>query len=115
MNGYMQSFYRLSVFAVALSSIHGQDLSVLRGPARGLSGPGVTLVREAGGNYTVLQRLKSEGAAALRVHFEDFALTENSQLYVYGLDVNGGVTAIAGPYRGSGPLSTGEFWSRPVP
>lgn len=54
-------------------------------------------------------------SAALRLHFENFRLPQGGQLFVYGLDANNQVTRIAGPYRASGPLNSGEFWSKAVP
>ncbi|MBI4908000.1 MAG: hypothetical protein HY820_30525 [Acidobacteria bacterium] len=64
---------------------------------------------------TILLRFHNPGAAALRVHFNEFHLTEGSRAFVYGLGADGQVTRIAGPYTGAGPLGAGEFWARSVP
>ncbi len=64
---------------------------------------------------TLVLTLASEGATAMRVHFENFRLPEGARLYVYGLDAQNQVTRIAGPYRGTGPLYSGEFWTRSLP
>ncbi|MBI3207636.1 MAG: hypothetical protein HYZ37_01895 [Candidatus Solibacter usitatus] len=68
-----------------------------------------------GADRNLLLRIDSPGAAAIRVHFEEFRLPENAVAYVYGLDGNGRVTRVAGPYIGAGPLGNGDFWSRSVP
>jgi hypothetical protein len=64
---------------------------------------------------TLVLTLSREGATAMRVHFENFRLPEGARLYVYGLDAQNQVTRIAGPYRGTGPLHSGEFWTRSLP
>lgn len=60
-------------------------------------------------------RLEGPHAAALRVHFEDFRIPNDASVLVHGFDGNGVVTKTVGPYFGSGPLHSGEFWSRAVP
>jgi len=51
----------------------------------------------------------SAGAFGLRLHFDNFRLPANSELYLFN---EGG--AVAGPYTKAGPLGTGEFWSHMV-
>lgn len=63
----------------------------------------------------LLLTLSSEGAAAIRVHFENFRLPEGAAVFVYGLDSQNQVTRVSGPYRGAGPLQSGEFWTRSLP
>lgn len=63
----------------------------------------------------LLFTLSADGAAALRIHFEDFRLPQGARLFVYGLDSQNQVTRIGGPYQGSGPLHSGEFWTRSLP
>ncbi|MBL8178164.1 MAG: hypothetical protein JNK48_26050 [Bryobacterales bacterium] len=63
----------------------------------------------------LLLTLRSDGAMAMRVHFENFRLPEGAKLYVYGLDGQNQVTRVSGPYRGAGPDHSGEFWTRSLP
>jgi hypothetical protein len=67
------------------------------------------------GGRTSLLRLASPGAAAYRVHFDEFHLPTGARLFLYGLDATGNLTGAFGPYAGAGPLGTGEFRSRIVP
>ena len=53
--------------------------------------------------------VESAGAFGLRLHFDNFSLPANSELYLFN---EGG--AVAGPYTKAGPLGTGEFWSHLV-
>lgn len=59
--------------------------------------------------------IKGRKAAAMRVHFEDFRLPEGGSVTVHGLDAQGSITRSAGPYTGTGPVDSGDFWSRAVP
>lgn len=61
------------------------------------------------GGFTWTAAVESPTAAALRVHFADFALPGNAELYVYGM--NG---EAFGPYTGRGPGGEGDFWSHTV-
>ncbi|MBL8176184.1 MAG: hypothetical protein JNK48_16015, partial [Bryobacterales bacterium] len=72
-------------------------------------------VRGPEGERTLLLRIHSAGAAALRAHFEDMHLAEGDRLFVYGLDANGRVTRSAGPYEAAGPMESGEFWTPALP
>lgn len=62
---------------------------------------------------TVLLRIANE-SAAMRLHFEDFHLPKGARLYVYGIDAQQQVVSAYGPYLLSGPLSSGEFWTKAV-
>ncbi|MFN7932360.1 MAG: M12 family metallopeptidase [Bryobacteraceae bacterium] len=72
-------------------------------------------LRDSDGRRTLLIRLRSEGAAAMRAHFEDVHLSPDARLFVYGLDGNGMVTKTYGPIEGSGPTQSGEFWTPGLP
>lgn len=56
--------------------------------------------------------LVSPGAQALRVHFEDVALPDGAELWVYA---PGAREAAQGPFDGQGPLGTGSFWTGVTP
>ncbi|MCS7024311.1 MAG: M12 family metallopeptidase [Bryobacteraceae bacterium] len=56
----------------------------------------------------------SNSSPALRLHFEDFHLSEQARLFVYGLEASGRLVSQRGPYQLAGPLSSGEFWTQPV-
>lgn len=53
--------------------------------------------------------VKSEGAGAIRLHVQDLSLPRNAELYVYS---PGGQAF--GPYTGSGPDFSGDFWTTAV-
>ena len=53
--------------------------------------------------------VRAEGAGAVRLHVQDLALPLNAELYVYSR--NG---LAYGPYTGSGPDFTGDFWTPAV-
>lgn len=59
-------------------------------------------------------RVSSEGAAGLRLRFENVRLPEGARFFVYGLDENGRTTQIRGPFTNGGPFGDGSFWSLPV-
>ena len=67
------------------------------------------LARSADGSMVWTAALHSDFAAGLRVHFENFALPQGYEVWIYSM--NGGVR---GPYTGRGPLDSGEFWSHTV-
>ena len=67
------------------------------------------MARAADGGMVWTAALHSDFAAGLRVHFEDFALPQGYEVWIYSM--NGGVR---GPYTGHGPLDSGEFWSHTV-
>lgn len=51
----------------------------------------------------------STGAAGIRLHFGEFFLAPNSELYLYNEFGD-----VAGPYGGEGPLGSTEFWSNMI-
>ena len=53
----------------------------------------------------------SPGAFGLRVHFENFDVAEEDEVYVYGLSAD---TPVAGPYSGRGPFGDGRFWTETI-
>ncbi len=53
--------------------------------------------------------LESEGASALRLHFQNFDLPEGAALYLYNEHGQA-----QGPYLGSGLDEDGEFWSHTI-
>jgi hypothetical protein len=65
-----------------------------------------SLTRTADGGFVWTGAVESRGATALRLHFANFNLPDNSALYIYGL--NGDAF---GPYTGRGYTNSGEFWS----
>lgn len=58
------------------------------------------------GGFVYSMSLHAPGAAAMRVHFKNFSLPDSADLYLFTAD---GQTA--GPYRRTGPMKSGEFWS----
>ena len=65
--------------------------------------------RAADGNFVWSAGVHSDFAAGLRVHFKNFSLPSGYEVWIYSQ--NGGVR---GPYTGTGPLGSGEFWSHTV-
>lgn len=68
----------------------------------------------AGDQATVLIRVANDRSAAMRLHFEDFHLSKDVRLFVYGIDADNNIVDTYGPYLLSGPMSSGEFWTKPV-
>lgn len=58
------------------------------------------------GGYSWLAAAESKNAAAMRIHFSDFDLPENTVLYIYNMEGQ-----VFGPYTGQGPSGDGEFWT----
>src|SRR5690349_10580399 len=54
--------------------------------------------------------LRSPEAIGMRVHFSNFDLGSNDEVWLYAP----GGTHAAGPYSGKGPLGDGDFWSASV-
>ncbi len=65
--------------------------------------------RTADGGAVWATTVRAEGAGAVRLHVQDLALPLNAELYVYSR--NG---LAYGPYTGSGPDFTGDFWTPAV-
>jgi V8-like Glu-specific endopeptidase len=53
--------------------------------------------------------VRSAGAYGLRVHFDNFWLPPDTELYIFNA-----AGEVFGPYTEAGPLGTGEFWSHTV-
>lgn len=53
--------------------------------------------------------VKSSGAFGLRVHFDNFWLPPDTELYLFNA-----AGEVFGPYTEAGPFDTGEFWSHTV-
>ncbi len=86
---------------VELSSLRPNDLtSNPRALAHGA-------IRANGrGGFTWTAIVESPGATALRMHFVNFFLPRNGELYLYSDEGE-----VFGPYTGRGPHADGEFWS----
>jgi hypothetical protein len=68
------------------------------------------MVRATGnGGLVWTAATESARAAALRVHFTNFNLPANAELYIYNADGEA-----FGPYRDRGPNGSGDFWSNTV-
>jgi V8-like Glu-specific endopeptidase len=65
--------------------------------------------RTADGGMVWTGAVESRGATALRLHFTNFDLPDNTVLYIYGL--NG---EAFGPYTGLGYTNSGDFWSHTI-
>jgi Trypsin-like peptidase domain len=63
----------------------------------------------ADGGLVWARVVRSEGAGAIRLHVQDMSLPRNAELYVYS---RGGQAF--GPYTGSGPDFSGDFWTTAV-
>jgi hypothetical protein len=61
------------------------------------------------GGYVWTTVLESPTATALRVHFSNFSLSPNAEVYIYNM--NG---EAFGPYTDLGPGNEGDFWSNTV-
>lgn len=53
--------------------------------------------------------VKADGAGAIRLHVQNLSLPRNASLYVYGRG-----DQAYGPYTGSGPNFSGDFWTTAV-
>ncbi len=69
---------------------------------------GVTSPTGDGGLAWALS-IESTGAGAIRVHIEDLSLPEAAELYFYSP-----LGEAFGPYTGTGPVGTGDFWTESV-
>jgi V8-like Glu-specific endopeptidase len=68
-----------------------------------------SFTRTADGGFVWTGAVTSPGATALRLHFTNFDLPDNTALYVYGLNAEA-----FGPYTGLGYTNSGEFWSHTI-
>jgi Trypsin-like peptidase domain len=55
--------------------------------------------------------IKSSGASSVGVHFRNFALADDEEVYVYGAATD---SIVFGPFTDKGPWGSGEFWSGTV-
>lgn len=62
----------------------------------------------ADGSQLVMLAIRSPGAIAIRVRFEEFDISPNDEVYVYGLL---GDSTVSGPYSGKGLFGDRKFWS----
>ncbi len=63
------------------------------------------------GSQLIVLIIKSSGASGLGVHFRNFALADDEEVYVYGA---GSDSIVFGPFTDKGPWGSGEFWSGTV-
>jgi astacin len=66
-----------------------------------------------GTKYQLL-RFHSAGAAAVKLHFTEFHLPPQAEVFVYGVEESGAPGQVFGPFRAAGPLSSGSFWTLPL-
>lgn len=64
------------------------------------------------GMATAELRIVSDGAAAMRLNFGGLFLPKGAEMYLYARNAEGTLSAIHGPYTGSGPLNVPEFDSQ---
>lgn len=103
--------------AVKLSTAGGEERLTGEGRVRSLeslAADSVRLFSNNAGDNAVLLRIENGNSAAMRLHLENFHLGAGSRLFVYGLNENGEVVGIQGPYTSTGPLSEGQFWTPAV-
>jgi len=60
------------------------------------------------GSQIIVLIIKSSGASGIGVHFRNFALADDDEVYVYGPAPD---SIVFGPFRDKGPWGSGEFWS----
>jgi hypothetical protein len=63
------------------------------------------------GSQIIVLIIKSSGASGISVHFRDFALADDEEVYVYG---SASDSIVFGPFTDKGPWGSGEFWSGTV-
>ena len=63
------------------------------------------------GSHLIVLIIKSSGASGIGVHFRNFALADDEEVYVYGA---GSDSIVFGPFTDKGPWGSGEFWSGTV-
>jgi hypothetical protein len=61
------------------------------------------------GGYVFTAVIESPGAIGLRIHFSEFWLPDQAELYLFTSDGQ-----VFGPYTGGGPHGDGQFWSHTV-
>jgi Trypsin-like peptidase domain len=78
----------------------------VRQPSRGVSAPASPT---GDGGYVWAAVVATEGAGAIRLHVENFSLPRNVSLYLHSR-----TGEAYGPYSGTGPNGTGEFWTATI-
>ena len=63
------------------------------------------------GSQIITLIIKSPRASGISVHFHDFELADDQEVYVYGA---GADSIVFGPFTNKGPWGSGEFWSGTV-
>jgi hypothetical protein len=63
------------------------------------------------GSHLIVLIIKSSDASGIGVHFRNFALADDEEVYVYG---TGSDSIVFGPFKDKGPWGSGEFWSGTV-
>jgi len=73
----------------------------------------VSVFEDDDGRRTAVVPVLAKGAAAMRLHFEEFHASPGVRVFLYAQD--GGKIRMAAVYEGAGPLGLGDFWSDAVP
>jgi Trypsin len=63
------------------------------------------------GSQLIVLIIKSAGASGIGVHFNNFALADGEEVYVYGASSD---SIVFGPFTDKGPWGSEEFWSGTV-
>jgi hypothetical protein len=63
------------------------------------------------GSQIIVLIIKSSGASGVSVHFRNFALADDEEVYVYSPAAD---NTVFGPFTDKGPWGSGEFWSGTV-
>jgi len=74
-----------------------------------ISGQSIGLLKQIDEGFVWTSIIESEGATALRLHFENFDLPQGVALYLYNESGQA-----QGPYSGKGLDEDGEFWSHTI-
>jgi len=80
--------------------LRGEDIN------RNAKAANSVMEQSADGGFVWATTLTSPGAVAIRVHFTDFSMPAEAEVYFFS---NEGEAY--GPYVGTGPNGTGDFWS----
>ena len=67
------------------------------------------------GTRVAVLKIANGSAPAARLLIRDMTLPAGARLYLYGRSADGQVHGpVFGPFTGTGPLATGEFWTHPI-
>jgi len=97
---------------IKIGSTMRTDLSVSFADAdlsQKMSGQSIGLLKQIDEGFVWTSIIESEGASALRLHFENFDLPQGVALYLYNESGQA-----QGPYSGKGLDEDGEFWSHTI-